>query len=628
MAGESPRSIGERSRLAIAFAGLVLVSLACCFIIYFRSTCSKVDFTSWKIPSSNIEYVGSAACLECHAVEAKSYSETAMARSIVELAKEAGPAPFNDRVELPKSFPFQYSVKRDIGISVEELSLDPQGNAVCRQTEKLTMAIGSGAHATTFAVARPGVSFFEAPLTWYRSLSAWAMSPGYERADHRRFNREITAECLFCHAGQVNHVTGSRNRFDADRPIVEAAIGCERCHGPGDEHVRAQRGNAAVGKSLSATLVDPGKLDFELGNDVCLQCHRTGNKGREVLRPGRSWTDFRPGMPLANIAQQFADSDDSTTHSTEAGIHFTGKMSQLSRSRCFVESPGKLGCLSCHSIHHRPEPQKRVEAYRKVCLDCHQSHPCKLSEPVRRRRQTDDSCHACHMPKVRPSDVVHTTITDHRIRRPSNDQPGASPAATATSRRAPLVAVGGNLPDASEQKRNLGLAYANRGAETGSRTDFERAVSLLEECRADFADDAEHRLNLGLSNAMLGKNRAAVSLLKEAVRIDDRLEVAHNALATAALLTNDNKLARTHIERSLQINPYKIDMLIYLANMDMSTGDLVGAESSYRRVLAVDAGNRDARLGLQRIAHKPPSTAPSQNRQPDTDQRAKPARKS
>jgi hypothetical protein len=48
---------------------------------------------------------------------------------------------------------------------------------------------------------------------------------------------------------------------------TELNVGCERCHGPGSEHVRQPN---------AATIVNPAKLDFVRANDTCIQCHPQG----------------------------------------------------------------------------------------------------------------------------------------------------------------------------------------------------------------------------------------------------------------------------------------------------------------------------------------------------------------
>ena len=49
--------------------------------------------------------------------------------------------------------------------------------------------------------------------------------------------------------------------------VTEWNVGCERCHGPGGDHVR---------QPTSRSIVNPAKLDFVRPNDTCIQCHSQG----------------------------------------------------------------------------------------------------------------------------------------------------------------------------------------------------------------------------------------------------------------------------------------------------------------------------------------------------------------
>src|SRR5262249_6599707 len=80
----------------------------------------------------------------------------------------------------------------------------------------------------------------------------------------------------------------------------------------------------------------------------------------------------------------------------------------------------------CHDPHSLPAPAEKVAFYRGRCLNCHERQPCTL--PLAERRLKGDDCTACHMPRVRTTDIAHTASSDHRVvRRP--DEARALPAA-------------------------------------------------------------------------------------------------------------------------------------------------------------------------------------------------------
>src|SRR5262249_10503335 len=130
------------------------------------------------------------------------------------------------------------------------------------------------------------------------------------------------------------------------------------------------------------------------------------------------------------------------------------QVEQMYSSKCFRASNGKLGCITCHNPHELPAADAREGFYRNRCLQCHDvQSPCSL--PLAKRQAAKDNCISCHMPPTDTSDIAHTALTDHRIRRKPRE--GTAPA------RPPwegLVHFHGDLV-AREDKtlsRDLGLA--------------------------------------------------------------------------------------------------------------------------------------------------------------------------
>ena len=57
------------------------------------------------------------------------------------------------------------------------------------------------------------------------------------------------------------------------KQVTEWNVGCEKCHGPGSEHVsRPSRTN----------IFNPSRADLVHANDVCIQCH---SQGQPVTNP-------------------------------------------------------------------------------------------------------------------------------------------------------------------------------------------------------------------------------------------------------------------------------------------------------------------------------------------------------
>ena len=89
--------------------------------------------------------------------------------------------------------------------------------------KSIDLAIGSGNHAVTFLSRTAQGRLLELPLSWYARSANWGMSPGYDRADHDDFRREISDSCLFCHSSGAD----------------PAPIDCGRCHGQVETHLKS-----------------------------------------------------------------------------------------------------------------------------------------------------------------------------------------------------------------------------------------------------------------------------------------------------------------------------------------------------------------------------------------------------
>src|SRR5262249_42976841 len=157
--------------------------------------------------------------------------------------------------------------RRDGRVFHQETRRDAAGHVVARTEAEARYAIGSGTAGVAFVVERDG-SLYQSPLAWYSGKQAWELAPGY-RTQKLQFDQPITLDCLFCHTNRVELVAGKPPRFHG------LTIGCERCHGPGELHVR--RPERIDGADLS--IVNPATLESLSQRDaVCEQCHLQGTE--------------------------------------------------------------------------------------------------------------------------------------------------------------------------------------------------------------------------------------------------------------------------------------------------------------------------------------------------------------
>lgn len=191
----------------------------------------------------------------------------------------------------------------------------------------------------------------------------------YELAVGRVLTPQFAEKCLDCHAGPVD--SGLAEAGQVDPPLPETGVRCERCHGPGSEHVRA-----VAEKDSDLKIIHPGRLSVPGQMKLCGQCH---SGFRPLVRP-------RPDDVL--IASQVI---------------------ALTSSECYVQSRAGLSCINCHNPHENAQASDR--RYQAVCLSCHRAGQDQGAIcPV----NPEAGCISCHMPVNVQHGSFH--LTDHWIR--------------------------------------------------------------------------------------------------------------------------------------------------------------------------------------------------------------------
>ena len=406
-----------------------VVAMVCILALTFQCNTHKPAAVSatqphykWLNLSDSAHYVGMATCGKCHDTVLQSFSHTGMGMSFGKADINKSAADFSRHtVVYDKYSDLSYQpLLKDGLVYLKEFRMQGR-DTVYKREEKIDYIIGSGHHTNSHIVNENGY-LYQAPLTWYVQKAIWDMPPGFEGGYNSRFNRELGAECLTCHNGYPKFVEGSINKYTS----IPLGIDCERCHGPGSIHVQAKESGKLVDieKDTDFTIVNPRKLPYKLQIDVCQRCHLQGDA---VLKPGKTFFDFRPGMALTSVMDEFLP----TFSSDDRGFLMASHAERLRKSRCFLESqdsanPQKFNCITCHNPHISVKFTQN-QVFINKCLSCHGTvHQC--TEKIAIREKKGDNCITCHMPKSSAVDIPHVSITDHYIRVVKNKPPDASTA--------------------------------------------------------------------------------------------------------------------------------------------------------------------------------------------------------
>jgi predicted CXXCH cytochrome family protein len=207
--------------------------------------------------------------------------------------------------------------------------------------------------------------------------------------------------CDGCHSVNYNIETKTPTEWN---------VGCERCHGPGSEHVR---------RPAATTIVNPAKLDFVHANDTCIQCH---SQGQPLANPVQGkyydWpVGFHQGESLHDFwrLEEHKLGETSFTHFPDGTAH-----KNRMQGNDFVQSVmyrRGVTCFSCHDVHGTDNNADLIKPVGQVCLTCHGPsspngpHTPTLEAHTHHTPGTPGAeCVSCHMPKI------EQTIADVNVR--------------------------------------------------------------------------------------------------------------------------------------------------------------------------------------------------------------------
>jgi len=526
-------------------------------------------------------YVDSKICARCHRDIAASYARTGMGRSFF----VPGTA---NRIEDYAKTPEYYHALSDSHYAMtirngqyfqRRWQLDAGGKEINTEELKIDYVMGSGNNARSYVHRTGRGMLIELPLGWYPDKGGeWGMVPGSD-TPHPQTRRFISYKCMFCHNGYpnipaANQAPGSDPVFLGELP---QGIDCQRCHGPGAEHVRT------AGR---ASMVNPATLSPERRMEVCMQCHLETTSGRipaVLQRFDRGTFSYIPGQPLADFAIHF-DHAPGTGH--EGKFEAVSSVYRLRQSRCFLESGGKLECATCHDPHRIPRGEEAVRHYSSVCLQCHTStHPVGVTA-------TAAGCIACHMPKRRVDDAPHVIMTDHLIQRraPAN-------ALTEFAERPPEEYRGAVAPyypsPLPETPQNaLYRAVAQVGLGNNVATGLPELARLIDEIKPP---EAEFYMVLGDGWKFLGRPQDAAAAYQRALQLRP-----DSARAMRALAAVDPPHAEQILARAVEIAPNDPESWFRY-------GVLTSSAERIQKAITLDPWLPDQSRRLAEVTHSEPA---------------------
>ena len=333
-------------------------------------------------------YAGSAACFSCHRELVEGHRKTAhyLTSRLADSTSIKGNFTAGNN-ELNYNPFIKVVIEKQGDHYVQSSRINDQES----QSAPFDIVIGSGRKGQTYLFWNND-QLFQLPVSYYTPGHSWVISPSYPLSVPR-YDRIIPGHCMECHSTNARMIPDGDNQQFVKNSIIYG-VDCERCHGPGAQHVEFQLANPS--EKSARFITGPAKLTRQRQLDACALCH---SGFRKELRPPFS---FRTGDTL----DQFSTATYSEDTAAALDVH-GNQYGLLTSSKCFRMS--EMTCSSCHNVHK--EEVNAPDLFSQRCQGCHQQTVHKFAGFPATAVDIKTNCISCHMPML-PSKNIFLVAND------------------------------------------------------------------------------------------------------------------------------------------------------------------------------------------------------------------------
>ncbi len=354
-------------------------------VSYIRQLPSTAVASTHPVPplsSGSAHYVGSSSCRSCHQGLYDRWKSTLMANVV------------RDPHEHPEAI-------------IPDLSIhDP---LVTFTKDDIAFVYGSKWKQRYFK--KDGDDYYPLSAQWDVTHKKWK---GYLAKDDwwvafyppDNAKRPTGTTCDGCHSVDYDIVT---------KRVAEWNVGCEKCHGPGSDHVK---------DPVASTIINPSRLGFVPANDTCIQCHSQGRPlGNPIAGKYYDWpVGYHMGLKLSEFwkMEEHKLGETTFTHFADGTAH-KNRMQGNDYVASQMYAHG-VTCFTCHDSHGSEFPSMLRKPAQTLCLDCHSPGspngpraPTMEDHTHHKAGSAGADCIACHMPKIAQT-IGDVNVRSHTFR--------------------------------------------------------------------------------------------------------------------------------------------------------------------------------------------------------------------
>lgn len=373
------------------------------------------------------DYVGRAACAECHAAQTRAWASSHHAHSMEEARADTVLGEFSNTIDSDRGVTTRFS-RRDGAYLIE--TRGPDGG-LHEYRVRYTFGVAPlqqylvelpGGRLQAFGLAWDGRTKSEGGQRWFSLSPGEIITPGDSLHWSGR-DQNWNFMCAECHS------TGLRKNYDLASDTFrtrwsDVNVACEACHGPGSAHVAwARRGAPALAdKGLASPRADAGHWGaFDARGirrwtgeprdprraEICFPCHSRRRALFADPDPRRPFLDgYAPSLLDEGLFRADGQIDDEVF-----------EYASFLQSRMYRAG---VTCIDCHE----PHGASLRASGNGLCAQCHDA--ARFDDPRHHHHRSgamEARCVSCHMPK-RTYMQIHDR-RDHGFRVPRPDLSGA-----------------------------------------------------------------------------------------------------------------------------------------------------------------------------------------------------------